>query len=221
MKFIISVLLSILSFNLFAGDICSTNHFSYFNTKIQTGTFKNTNKCFISISPRQYYNLAYRNHIFTSTGEHMIFNSFGPGPSQSQTGARVYVYLPRTMPLSYSLQNAQLTLTLANGSTITFDAKNSQIIDSIGIDIQESPSVQRNNQGGVEVYSSENIWIDFGFTFGHSPLLDMNRWHDIHLEDKSCRAINSDLLSRQGSEIFWKYEGDRELIYKLRSLCEQ
>ncbi|MBD66053.1 MAG: hypothetical protein CME62_12655 [Halobacteriovoraceae bacterium] len=218
MKIAIIVLLVSLS-SSFAGSICTHKNQVYFNTQIQTGIFADTGRCFISLSKQYKPNLIYRSHLFTSLGEHMVFNSFGPGPIATHTGARVFLHLPRVQPFSYQLADALVTLTLPNGNQVIFDAKNAQVIDSIGFDMQESPSVNRNNLGGINVYSSDHTWLDFGFTLGYSPLADLNREFEVHFPDQVCSGVNRDLFTLVNGNVVWKYKSDQALLAKLESLC--
>lgn len=220
MKRLILLFTILFSSNLFADSVCEFNHGTYLNTHIQTGAYQD-GTCFVSITNAKNYNLVYRAHLFTSKGQHQIFNSFGPGPSSTETGARIFFYLIKNPKLTLKFYQSDIEISYGANLQILFDADTATLSDkSVGIKFDESSSVNRLNAGGVEVKQYSGKFIDFGFELGSSPQSNLSREHTIIRADGvKCTVINSKLLTIKNYDIFWKYSGYRALSKYFDEVC--
>lgn len=214
-------LLVLFSLNLSFADICQRSYQDFGDTSVKTGKFSNSNDCYISVSSLSARNLVYRYHLFISDGEHMVFNSYGDGPSRVDTGARVFAYFPRQEELSYAFTNEELTITLVDGNKVIFDTKNSLIKKSIGFDMREDSLVHPQNLGGVEIVSSRNTYIDFGYRQGANPMSRLESKHKIVRPNKVCFSLNENILKKMGDEVKWLFKTNVEFENYFINFCNE
>ncbi|WP_417335676.1 hypothetical protein [Halobacteriovorax marinus] len=188
--------------------------------QIQQGHWSQTDTCYISISSRKTYNLEYRNFLFTSRGKIQVFNSFGPGPSSTHTGAREFHLFPRNGIISYNILEHSVVLKMANGREIIFDKETAEPIELRGGEFSLDPNLSPNNNGGFEIESYPTLILDSGFKLGMSPTWYLNRYSTFRdAMGQTCRVRNSELFDKKSDEIFWIHENDRELYKYLQKRC--
>ena len=205
----------------YAADICDFKQIKLKNTIIKTGSLNKGEKCFVYINHSESSGLIYRTHYFDTHGQYMIFNSFGDGPSSSQTGARMYSFLPETSDLKVKLAEDYLKIELAYGISISFDLDTSYISSSVGLDIIEDRKISPYNLGGVKINSSISPFIDFGFKFGGSPIWDLSRSFDYFDKalESTCVQKNNQIFVKKNGEVKRKFPSNRDLVQFLRSVC--
>jgi hypothetical protein len=199
-------------------DVCNFQVYQYERVKIQTGQFQN-GVCFISLNNNQNQSMIYKSHLFTSEGKHMVFNSFGNGPSHIDTGARVFLYLTGSTKLSFSKFQNRLYI---NVGLIQYelDVKSFEFIQAKGVRFYEYPDIHPMNQGGFEVLNADHSYIDFGFNLGQSPLWDLQRTFAFYQPSgKICSDLNQTILKRRGDEVTWIYPLN-QLEHHLQETCQ-
>lgn len=220
-KYIIVLALLFSNFS-FATGVCEFNHGTFLNTKFQTGVYQDKT-CFVTISNIKNYGLVYRSHSFMSTGQHQIFNSFGPGPSSTETGARVFFYLVDKPKLKLTFFQDDFEISFGPGLRILFDGETTTLSDkSVGIMFDEERDVNKLNSGGVEVTQFIGNFLDFGFQFGASPLSKLTNTHLIvKANNTKCQSENSKLLEIKNYDIFWKYTGFKGISKYIDEACPE
>ena len=203
-------------------DTCAFSQATYFNTKVQTGQYTD-GTCFVFVSPRYSQNMIYRSHVFTDRGQHLIFNSFGDGPSSVDTGSRVFVHVFKNPLLDIKLVKNIIHVSLGAQFSILINAKTSEIQNnSVGINFKVSPQVSRTNDGGVEVETFSESYIDFGYKTGSSPIAGLGRSHSIfQVSRKKCESPNSKLIDIVNYDPYWKYKGWSELNGYFKEVCPE
>lgn len=216
----IVLILFIASTSVFGADTCSFTQTTQLNTKIQTGQYA-SGECFVLISPNFTEKLIYRSHVFTDQGQHLVFNSYGPGPSSRFTGARVFNHVLENPRLAVRTSGHLIYVDLNDSLSIIVDAETSLLIDEgKGIRFQTSPDIIATNYGGIEIINAQQTYIDFGFKLGGSPLSDLMNEHIIVRPGQvDCRAINGELLEVINYDIFWKFKGFDELSQYFSEVC--
>lgn len=165
--------------------------------RFQIGQFRRTGACFISVGPANRYPL-YRNFLFDSEGELMIFNSLGRGRPSEDTGARNYLFPVKSKELAFELdsQNEYIRIRNTDGRVWVFDARSSKIESIQRMRFLEDPVINRTNKGGVELTpTSPGAFIDEGWRLGGPPNTAINRKSIIKdsLGNK-CRVSNKSLF---------------------------
>jgi hypothetical protein len=177
--------------------------------------------CWLSIAPDWEPSGFYRSFLFDEHGYIMIFNSLGYGPESTTTGAREYMFFPRSQGLNYSLGISHVTFTLVNGAQLDYDGKALRFMGGRGIDVKEDPSINPNNNGGVELQPKSGLMIDFGFKLGSSPM--GNRKGSAKIVDglsQTCEVRNNEVLRwKTGGEAYLKFATDAQFFQFVRTRC--
>ena len=220
MKKILLILLFVLNTQVWGQtDICQFNNFVLNRAKIQTGQFRDGD-CFVSISDTKTASLIYRSHLFTDQGLQMVFNSYGYGPTETHTGARIFFHPAQQKSLDLRIQGNTLELQLANGNRIYFDTVQYRFSQLSDIKYLEDISVNRNNQGGIVINSSPTAYFDFGFRLGGSPLLNLDGSFLYIVPGRPyCQLRNNLVLRRVQTDVEWRYSPYGELENFVRGRC--
>ncbi len=189
-------------------------------TQIQTGGY-NSQTCFLSIVPFEVVNLTYRDYTFASDSSLMIFNSYGDGPDSTMTGAREFLFFPRKQILNFVEKAKSLEVQL-DGLQFSFDTTTNKFLAISGIEFQESAKVEKTNQGGFEILSSQSLYLDLGFRIGGSPRAQASRKVQFHdRQNFTCEVLNSEIFdySKDVYNPTFKYQSDEELLTFLKIRC--
>lgn len=132
-----------------------------------------TRTCFLSISPRNVVNLTYRDFYFDNSGRFMVFNSYGPGPDSTHTGARDFFLFPIESDYpDYSFEpNDDLIVKMVSGHQLRISGKDFSLVSLSSGKVSEKP-VSTKNAGGVEITLQTGFWMDTGFRLGGLNIAD-------------------------------------------------
>lgn len=179
--------------------------------KIQTGTLSQ-NECFISVGETKWRGMVYRNFLFTSSGEIMVFNSLGNGPISTDTGARAFYLRPFRTELGWRFnEQNDLEVLTPSGAIARFDREAAEWVELTGGAVTVERDVNRNNNGGVELRYDEGFMVDSGFRFGGHPTSRMDRKSIVtNNQGVRCEVENKEVFYRVGDEHEWNYPDDVE-----------
>ncbi len=215
-----TILLALLSPYAIA-DICQRQAFHFDNLTVQTGQFSKGD-CFVSLSPRKTAGLIYRSYLITSTGQLMVFNSFGYGPIGSSTGARVFHTYPMQSPVEVSFNEREVFVTLVTGQMLTVDKVLGQPTHLSDGFIQIDSDIRPSNNGGVELTMDKSLLLDSGFRMGGTPLSRLGNVSVFSdFEGDRCQLKNSELFDVKAGEVYYLYDNDRALRSFLKNRCPQ
>lgn len=165
--------------------------------------------CYVSVHNRKAEYQTYRDYLFTSDGELMIFNSLGYGPDSSATGAREFFMFPRVFEnpsFEWNDQARRLIVTTVSGNKAYFDYEDAEIIEMTGARVERASEIRSDNNGGVEIKNYQGLLLDGGFKLGAAPTGVANAFSQLtDKRGKVCRLQNKELF---------KYPGDGDVIFK-------
>jgi hypothetical protein len=220
MKKLILLLSLMISISSIA-DVCQFKSHHFDNLTVQTGQFGKRD-CFVSLTPRKTAGLIYRSFLITSAGQFMIFNSFGGGPINTDTGSRVFHTFPRVSPLSLKLNAGTVEVTLVTGQVLTADKILGEPISLTEGQINIDPVVKPSNNGGVELTMNSSLLLDSGFRLGGTPLTRLTRKSVFQdSEGDSCRVTNSEVFDVKDGEVYHLYQNASQLGKFLKNRCPQ
>lgn len=190
---------------------CTTHFESRDGIRLQTGAF-NDQECFVSVSETKWRGMVYRNQLFTSKGEILVFNSLGDGPSSTDTGARAFYLRPFRAELGWRFtEENDLEVLLPSGAIARFDSKSAEWVELTGGEVVVDSEVNRDNKGGIELRYYDGFMVDSGFRFGGHPTSLMNRKSLVsYAAGAQCEVENKEVFYRVGDEHEWNYPDDSE-----------
>jgi hypothetical protein len=199
---------------------CPQKRWHYQGTVVSQGYFTSSESCFMTVRAFNSTGLVYRDFLFTSRGMMMVFNSFGDGPSSTDTGASEFYFSPLTHQLAVDFVDDLVIITMANGSKISFDAQKAFPLEMDGADLLVDPVVRAGNQGGVSILRFEGLRIELGFQMGMSPSWYLNRQARVIDQDgRVCSLRNSEIFVKKNDEIYHRYPTNDGLRNFLRRRC--
>lgn len=202
-----------------SSNVCQFDSFIINRTQIQTGVFQ-SGVCYLNLSDTKSVDLVYRTHLFTDEGLQMVFNSYGYGPSSTHTGARMYFHPGPQKYLDLNFMGPYLEIQLSTGNRLLFDTNNFKFLAQSDIKYTEDLRVNRSNQGGLLITSSPTAYLDFGFSLGGSPMMNMNgSFFYISPGKAYCGLRNNFVLKRVNGDVEWKYSPYGELEGKIMREC--
>lgn len=202
-------------------DICQFQAQHFDNLTVQTGKF-NSGPCFISLTPRKTLSLIYRSFLLTTEGQIMVFNSFGGGPINTDTGSRVFHTFPKVQSLQLQVNEETVEVTLVTGQVMTFDKILGEPTNLTEGLVNIDPIVKPANNGGVEFEMDSALLLDSGFRFGGTPLSRLARESVFtDFEGDKCSVKNSELFDVKDGEIYHLYSSEIQLRNFLRTRCPQ
>lgn len=162
--------------------------------------------CFLFVRPKNSPELIYRSLILRETGKLLVFNSYGSGPSETDTGARVYYFFPRKINPNFSLSENKVRVHVSDGLfKIIFDAESGRLLSAEGARISQDPKIYPENKGGIEISSFRGLMLDSGFSMGSDPSADQSR-ESIFTDQmgRRCTVKNSEvfLIDSSGESTF-------------------
>jgi len=152
----------------------------------------------------------------------MVFNSFGAGPESTTTGAREFMFFPRKQSLSYTTVDGGLLRIELSDIHFVMDSKNSRFTTIEGIEFSLAQSIDPSNKGGLEILSSQKLFLDLGFKLGNAPRVQQDR--KVYFQDKyaaTCELLNSDIFDYTADKYNpkFKFPSDQELGQFLKLRC--
>jgi hypothetical protein len=226
MKLFVSLLVFLAAFSAQSATpmptpTCEEKYEIFDNTQVQMTP--GSNNCYLSIHPRNVFDLVYRDFLFDTKGIFMIFNSYGKGPDSSSTGAREYYFFPRTkasFDVQYNATAKLLAVQLPSGKTAVFNTEKSILVSISGTTFTQDFDVNANNKGGIEITANDGLMMDGGFRVGQSPSQspkDKTVFKDA--EQNVCGLVNSDVYKYTSeSDVIFKYN-DTQLKAFLKKKC--
>lgn len=170
----------------------------------------NEGVCFLSVRNFKSSGLVYRNYLFTSDGNLMIFNSFGWGDDSSSTGARDFYMFPRPQikaTYQWNDEARHLEVTDVTGGKSYFSYETAELIQMEKGQIFVDPKVHPDNRGGVEIRNYQGLILDIGWSIGRSPTQNPSGWATFtDSQGQTCRTQNRHLFS---------YGSDGDVYFKL------
>lgn len=193
-------------------------------TQIQQLWSEDTQSCFFSVAPlNSYVDLIYRDHLFTSDGLFMVFNSYGKGPDAETTGAREFYMFPRPLnKFSYEWVNdtQELIVTHVTGEKFIFDARKARLRSMTKAKVVVADYVEKTNRGGVEISDYQGLILDGGFQMGRPPTANSGGTSVLKdINGKTCAVKNSEIFKyTTGGDVILKYS-DATLPAFLKKRC--
>ena len=213
-----SILTSLLLASNFQNP-CLPHSQSLEGIRIQTGAFSDQ-ECFISVSETKWRGMIYRNFLFTSKGEILVFNSFGDGPSSTDTGARAFYLRPFRAELEWRFNEVNdLEIRLPSGEIARFDSLSADWVELTNGRVHVEREVSRANHGGVEISYDNGFQLDSGFRFGGHPSSRMDNKMLVSYEGITCVVENKEVFNRVGDEHDWNYPDDNEFTAWFQRRC--
>jgi hypothetical protein len=194
-------------------------------TQVQVHYATDSQSCYLSIHPYKAQNLVYRDFLFTSEGNFMVFNSFGPGPDGTTTGAREYMVFPRpnqTAQFTWNDDQHQLIVTHVTGEKFILDYDKTEVVAISNGTITTAKDVRPENNGGVEFTKYNGLRLDSGYKTGSAPTgIASGTSRFIDAKSHTCSVKNSEIFkyTSEGDVIF-KFS-DKDLKSFLKSRCPQ
>lgn len=226
MSFLISLLMMAGLANAAGPATCPDIFEKHDGTKIQQIWSDASESCFFSVVPDDaYVELVYRDHLFTSEGLFMVFNSYGPGDESQTTAAREFYMFPRrnsTFTYQWKDDTRELEVTHVTGDKFVFDSKKARLKSVSGGTVTVADYVEPSNRGGIEFVKYNGLILDGGFKLGSSPTGNSNGnsvFRDA--QDKKCSIKNYEVFKyTSDGEIIFKYD-DKALATFLKKRCSQ
>ncbi|KHD87280.1 MAG: hypothetical protein OM95_15155 [Bdellovibrio sp. ArHS] len=196
-----------------AADEASCPDFSELRdgTKIQQ-ILAGNGECFFSVTPDDAWkDLVYRDHLFTSEGMFMVFNSYGPGEESKTTAAREFYMFPRvseTFSYEWNDDTRELTVTHVTGDKFVFESKKARLKSISRANVSVADYVEATNRGGIEISNFQGLLLDGGFKMGSSPTANPNA-------NSVMKDVNNSACTLKNTEIF-KYTTDGESYLRYR-----
>jgi hypothetical protein len=161
-----------LSVNTFASDFISCkqaedDYFQVNNIKMQV-IEKINGQCMFSVSAVNNYPL-YRNYMFNTANELIVFNSFDYGPPAESTGARSYTFFTNKNDLQYRVLEHSIEIKNQAGHIFSFSDKTGDLADIKGIYYTLDEEVRNDNQGGLDLHPMKGLILDEGWKQGELP----------------------------------------------------
>ena len=218
-----SVLLSVST--LWADNrTCTRQIVAYDNIQVGRDYWTGSQTCFLSVHPRNgYTNLLYRDYLMTNHGLFMVFNSYGPGETSKTTGAREFYFFPRqeekTLEAIYDEGRQEVTVKVTDDLFFVFDSKTAQIKGLSKGSVSVDPDVNKNNAGGVEIKSFDGLWLDVGFSMGHSPS-ERAKFKSTFTDNfgRTCGVVNKNIFDYADDDVRFKWN-DQDLKKYLAGVC--
>lgn len=179
-------------------------------TQIQQMWSEGSQSCFFSVYPlNAYYDLIYRDHLFTSNGMFMVFNSYGQGPESETTGAREFYFLPRPRSqflYNWKLDTKELEIVHVSGDKFVFDSRKARLKSISRAQVTVADEVNSQNQGGVEISQYQGLLLDGGFKVGSAPTSVSSNISVLKDSSGTSCAVKN-------YEVF-KYTSDGDVVFK-------
>ncbi len=183
----------------------------------------NNTSCYISVHNFKQGGLIYRDYSFSSDGNFMVFNSFGNGPDDVDTGAREFFLFPRPAANpSYNWNDdaRRLEVIDSSGSKFSFDYEDAQIVSIDKATVKVAPEVVKTNRGGVEISKFKGLILDAGFAIGKAPSQVTTASSTFTDEvGATCKVKNSDVFKyTSDGDVSFKFS-DKGLVAFLKVKC--
>ncbi|MFN8944540.1 MAG: hypothetical protein ACK5WZ_07950, partial [Pseudobdellovibrionaceae bacterium] len=99
-----------------------------------------------------------------------------------------------------------IRIDLTKQITFLFSAKDGQPVQISNAEMKIDPSINPNNQGGLEILNSSVVYIDGGFSLGKSPTtIDKNN-SSIKKQTRSCEILNRELFDNSNGDAILRYK---------------
>lgn len=170
----------------------------------------------------------YRNFMFNTAGDLIVFNSFDAGSPATSTGARSYILFPRTNPLQYKIENDRIHVKTPSGVRFVFSGPKGRLLAVHGLYFTLDEEVRGDNEGGLDLHPYQGLIIDEGWRQGELPRVDFKRWS--HFKDGNgnfCKVLNSEVFEAindsngtiDGAKL--RFVSPQDMRYFLQNRCPQ
>lgn len=195
-------------------------------TTIQISWIPKSQTCFFAVNPEnEWQTPAYRNHLFTSEGLFFVFNSYGTFPNGDMSfGAREYYFFPRkntTITYAWNDETHELVVTHVTGDKFIFDSRTGGLKSITGAQVKVADTVNRENQGGIEISGYHGLLLDCGFVVQDAPSSNSARASALtNSSGGSCSMKNSALFNyASDGDVTFKYKSDKDFAKVLKQRC--
>ena len=202
-----------------SSNTCEFQDTTIGNTDLQS--IPRGNDCIILITPSDPGE-KYRDYSFSSKGIFLVFNTFSStGSNSSSTGARAYFIFPRTQNPTFSaLPNGDILVQDASGKSIRFSSAATKLESISGIEFNEDPQVNKNNNGGIDITAQDTLILDTGFQLGAEGYTFPNRTSTFHdPSGETCVVKNKEIFDYVGYDANLKFPTDLDLANFLSTRC--
>ena len=195
------------------------------NIQIQILFSEKSKNCFLTVTSLKKPTMVYRDYLFSSDGNFLVFNSLSEGEEVDSTAAREFYLFPRMNSApTYQWNDGQrrLEVTPTNGDVFYFDYDTAQINGMGRGQVIVSAEIKKENRGGVEILNYQGLVLDAGFAVGHSPSAVSSGAALFQSSNgNQCNLLNRDLFKVSGTQdIIFKYS-DHDLVPFLQGRCPQ
>lgn len=133
--------------------------------------FSMADGCLVQVSPIDKHGQVYREYVFDEQGRFLIFDSLS-GPYETSTAQQNYFLLPLQGPPTVQSNSETVTITLANGSQISF-SKDSSYIASTSSDLAIEEKKEVSLQDGNLIFKKfPGILLNAGWQIGERKYRD-------------------------------------------------
>lgn len=151
-------------------------------------------QCMLSISHADSYP-KYRNYMFNTASNLIVFNSFDGGHPSVSTGARSYIFFPKKQKLAFKILADGILVRVQSGDIFKFSKDTGDLESIKGIYYIFDEEVRGDNDGGLELHPQHDLILDEGYQQGELPRIHMKRqstFKDAH--GKMCSRPNKELF---------------------------
>ncbi|MCB0349651.1 MAG: hypothetical protein KDD38_00615 [Bdellovibrionales bacterium] len=208
-----------MSFHSYAAtSACETHSIKLDKYHLHT-SLRSSGTCFLAIGSNYTPGLIYRDYLFTSDGQFMVFNSFGSGSASTDTGARVFYFAPMVSELGFDILGDEAIIHLPNGSRAVFNLSVGKFTHIDTGQIIESDLVSRDNRGGIEIVDYPGIYFDMGFAMGNSPVMQKKSMVKIVRPSQTCSVRMSKIFDYIDGEPVFQLTHESHYVDFMRRNC--
>jgi hypothetical protein len=228
-KIVLMSFLFVLSTKLFSQEFvnchdATDDYFQINNIKMQI-IEKINDQCMLSVSATNNYP-NYRNYMFNTASELIVFNSFDGGSPADSTGARSYSFLTKKNELQFRILDHQIQVKTPAGHIFTFSDKTGDLEKIKGLYYTFDEEVRGDNEGGLDLHPMKGLLLDEGWQQGELPRISFKR-HSLFKDalGHMCSQENSKLFKHildgrgQVDGAYFQYPTRQELKTFLNSEC--
>jgi hypothetical protein len=192
--------------------VCKDRIESRENIQVASQWNSKTETCYVSVKAMETDPaMVYRDFLFSNDGLMMVFNSYGDGPTSTDTAAREFYFFPRAIAyptFEWNNETRRLEITHVTGEKFYFDYDKANLVAISNGQVTTVQKVHPINKGGVEFPKYNGLMLDGGFSVGQSPsTADGIRPLFTDVKGTKCTVKNSDI---------YKYPGDGDSVFKFR-----
>ena len=190
---------------------CPSHVQSFGNTQIQQLYSTKGKRCYFRVQPRDNeVSMVYRSFLLTGDGLFMVFNSYSGQFDETSDGAREFFFYPEKFNgFEWFVEGESLIVKGYDQRTFKFLLTTAQLQEMSGAKVKLANKVSPDNKGGLEILSSEQIYLDAGFRLGGSPSSNPNGKSVVkNPQGQSCKVPNGKAYEYRSGSAYLKPKDD-------------